>query len=192
MARRINIAEDELVLLLKAKDQRGFNILYNNYSSALYGVLNKILQSSELSTDVLQDVFVKIWRNIDNYDSSKGSIFTWMMNIARNLAIDTLRSADYRDSSLNISMEDNIINQIDDSNQMILEIDSIGLRKIVEKLKPELKQLIDLAYFQGYTQNEISEEFNIPLGTVKTRIKTAISILRTLISIFVVFQFTNI
>lgn len=192
MARRINIAEDELVLLLKAKDQRGFNILYNNYSSALYGVLNKILQSSELSTDVLQDVFVKIWRNIDNYDSSKGSIFTWMMNIARNLAIDTLRSADYRDSSLNISIEDNIINQIDDSNQMILEIDSIGLRKVVEKLKPELKQLIDLAYFQGYTQNEISEEFNIPLGTVKTRIKTAISILRTLISIFVVFQFTII
>lgn len=191
MARRINIAEDELVLLLKAKDQRGFNILYNNYSSALYGVLNKILQSSELSTDVLQDVFVKIWRNIDNYDSSKGSIFTWIMNIARNLAIDTIRSADYRDSSLNISIEDNVINQIDDSNQAILEIDSIGLRKIVEKLKPELKQLIDLAYFQGYTQNEIAEEFNIPLGTVKTRIKTAISILRTLISIFVVFHFIN-
>ena len=78
LARRISIAEEELVSLLKNKDQKGFNILYNNYSGALYGVVNKIVQSTDDANDLLQDTFLKIWRNIDNYDPSKGSIFTWI------------------------------------------------------------------------------------------------------------------
>lgn len=182
MARRISIAEEELVSLLKNKDQKGFNILYNNYSGALFGVVNKIVQSNDDANDLLQDTFLKIWRNIDYYDASKGSIFTWMMNIARNLAIDRIRSADFRDSSQNISMEDNVIYQIDNEYQTVQDIDTIGLQKVVEKLRPEYKQLIDLVYYQGYTQAEVSEEFGIPLGTVKTRIKAAVVSLRAMLS----------
>lgn len=182
MARRISIAEEELVSLLKNKDQKGFNILYNNYSGALFGVVNKIVQSNDDANDLLQDTFLKIWRNIDNYDASKGSIFTWMMNIARNLAIDRVRSADFRDSSQNISMEENVIYQIDNEYQTVQDIDSIGLQKIVEKLRPEYKQLIDLVYYKGYTQAEVSEEYGIPLGTVKTRIKAAVGSLRAMLS----------
>lgn len=182
MARRISIAEEELVSLLKIKDQKGFNILYNNYSGALFGVINKIVQSDDDANDLLQDTFLKIWRNIDNYDPSKGSIFTWMMNIARNLSIDRVRSADFRDSSQNISMEDNVIFQVDNEYQTVQDIDAIGLQKVVDKLRPEYKQLIDLVYYKGYTQAEVSEEFGIPLGTVKTRIKAAVSSLRTMIS----------
>lgn len=181
MARRISIAEEELVFLLKSKDQRGFNILYNNYSGALFGVLNKIIQSNDDANDLLQDTFLKIWKNIDNYDPSKGSIFTWMMNIARNLAIDRVRSADFRDSSLNISMEEKVIYQIDNEYQTVQDIDAIGLQKVVEKLRPEYKQLIDLVYYKGYTQAEVSEEYGIPLGTVKTRIKAAVSNLRAML-----------
>jgi RNA polymerase sigma-70 factor, ECF subfamily len=180
LARRVSIPEDELVSLLRSKDQRGYTILYNNYSSALYGVINRVVSSADESADVLQDTFVKIWRNIEHYDSSKGSIFTWMMNIARNLAIDKVRSADYRDSGLNDNIEDSI-RQVDSENTIEQEIDAIGLRKIVETLKPEQKQLIDLVYFKGYTQADVSEEFGIPLGTVKTRIKAAINVLRGLI-----------
>ncbi|WP_337045199.1 RNA polymerase sigma factor [Emticicia sp. 17c] len=185
MARRISISEEELVALLKDKDQRGFNILYNNYSGALYGVLNKIIQSNDDADDLLQDTFLKIWRNIDNYDASKGSIFTWMMNIARNLAIDKVRSVDFRDSSQNIAMEDKVVYQIDSEYQTIQEVDGIGLQKVVDKLKPEYRQLIDLVYYKGYTQAEVAEEFDIPLGTVKTRIKAAVNTLRTLLQTLV-------
>lgn len=181
MARRISISEEELVALLRDKDERGFTILYNNYSSALYGVLNKIVQSNDDASDLLQDTFLKIWKNIGNYDSSKGSIFTWMMNIARNLAIDKVRSADFRDNSQNVSMEDKVVYQIDNEYQTEQQVDGIGLQKVVEKLKPEYKQLIDLVYYQGYTQAEVAEEYGIPLGTVKTRIKAAVSTLRTLL-----------
>ncbi len=180
LARRISISEEELVALLKDKDQRGYTILYNNYSSALYGVLNKIIQSNDDANDLLQDTFLKIWRNIGNYDASKGSIFTWMMNIARNLAIDKVRSADFRDSSQNVSMEDKVLYQIDNEYQTAQDVDGIGLNKVVDKLKPEYKQLIDLVYYQGYTQAEVAEEYGIPLGTVKTRIKAAVNTLRTL------------
>lgn len=182
MARRISIAEEELVSLLKSKDQKGFNILYNNYSGALFGVINKIIQSDDDANDLLQDTFLKIWRNIDNYDPSKGSIFTWMMNIARNLSIDRVRSADFRDSSQNISMEQNIIYQVDSEHQTVMDVDSIGLRKVVDNLKPEYRQLIELVYYQGYTQAEVSEEYGIPLGTVKTRIKAAVGSLRAMLS----------
>lgn len=192
MARRISIAEEELVSLLKNKDQKGFNILYNNYSGALFGVVNKIVQSNDDANDLLQDTFLKIWRNIDNYDASKGSIFTWMMNIARNLAIDRVRSADFRDSSQNISMEDNVIYQVDNEYHVVQDIDAIGLQKVVEKLRPEYKQLIDLVYYKGYTQAEVSEEYGIPLGTVKTRIKAAVGSLRAMLSglwLFISFLF---
>lgn len=182
MARRISIAEEELVSLLKNKDQKGFNILYNNYSGALFGVINKIIQSDDDANDLLQDTFLKIWRNIDNYDPSKGSIFTWMMNIARNLSIDRVRSADFRDSSQNISMEQNIIYQVDSEHQTVMDVDSIGLRKVVDNLKPEYRQLIELVYYKGYTQAEVSEEYGIPLGTVKTRIKAAVGNLRAMLS----------
>ncbi|MBA4854081.1 RNA polymerase sigma factor [Emticicia sp. BO119] len=185
MARRISISEEELVALLKDKDQRGFTILYNNYSSALYGVLNKIIQQDDDANDLLQDTFLKIWKNIGNYDASKGSIFTWMMNIARNLAIDKVRSVDFRDTSLNVSMEDKVVYQIDSEYQTAQEVDGIGLHRVVDRLKPEYKQLIDLIYYQGYTQAEVAEEYGIPLGTVKTRIKAAVNTLRTLLQTLV-------
>jgi RNA polymerase sigma-70 factor (ECF subfamily) len=185
LARRISISEEELVALLKDKDERGFTILYNNYSSALYGVLNKIVQSNDDANDLLQDTFLKIWKNIGNYDSSKGSIFTWMMNIARNLAIDKVRSVDFRDTSQNVSMEDKIVYQIDNEYQTEQDVDGIGLQKVVDKLKPEYKRLIDLVYYQGYTQAEVSEQYGIPLGTVKTRIKAAVTTLRSLLQTLV-------
>lgn len=190
MARRISIPEFELVSLLRNKDQRGFNILYNNYSAALYGVVNKIVNSQEDSSDLLQDIFVKIWRNIEFYDETKGSIFTWMMNIARNIAIDKVRSADYRDTGLNIAIEDSQ-GQVDSEYHIEQEVDAIGLRKIVDTLKPEYKQLIELVYFKGYTQADVSEEFGIPLGTVKTRIKAAITQLRNLVCLFLILQFLS-
>src|SRR5476649_2115117 len=84
--------EEELVLLLKQQSREAFNYLYKQYSAVLYGVVNKVVYDEQTAQDVLQDVFVKIWTNIDQYDAKKGRIYTWMINIARNAAIDKLRS----------------------------------------------------------------------------------------------------
>jgi RNA polymerase sigma-70 factor, ECF subfamily len=175
--RKTIIAEDALVSLLQSKDERGFSILYDNYSSALYGVILKIVRSEEIAADVMQDAFVKIWKNIEGYNRTKGTLFTWILNVARNTAIDRIRSQEFQNSQKNQDLETSI-NFIDNQSSSQFDVDAIGIRKVVENLRPEHQQMIDLLYFQGYTQAEVSEEFNIPLGTVKTRVKAAVVQLR--------------
>ena len=175
--RKTIIAEEALVALLQVKDQRGFSILYDNYSSALYGVILKIVRTEEIAADVMQDSFVKIWKNIEGYNRTKGTLFTWMLNVARNTAIDKIRSQDYQNSQRNQDL-DSTVEIIDNQGSSQFDVDAIGLKKVVENLRPEYRQMIDLLYFQGYTQAEVADEFGIPLGTVKTRVKAAIIQLR--------------
>jgi RNA polymerase sigma-70 factor (ECF subfamily) len=171
-------SEGELVALLKEKDNKAFGYLYDNYSVALYGIIHQIINDNELASDILQEVFLNIWRRIETYDSSKGRLFTWMLNIARNASIDTLRSKNYQNSRKNQELPDDV-NNISSGLQFIqTNIDNIGLRKILDKLKPEHRILIDLAYFKGYTHEEIAKIENVPLGTVKTRIRNALLQLR--------------
>jgi RNA polymerase sigma-70 factor (ECF subfamily) len=140
-------------------------------------VINRIVQSEEIANDVLQESFVKIWKNLDAYSREKGSIYTWMLNICRNMAIDTVRSKAYRNETQNQRVED-YVNDIDKSAQVFGKEDFIGLKKVIDKLKPEYLVLINKIYFEGYTHDEVSKEFEIPLGTVKTRIRAAILQLR--------------
>lgn len=175
--RKTIIDEENLVILLQSKNQRGFSILYDNYSSALYGVILKIVRTEEIAADVLQDSFVKIWKNIEGYNRTKGTLFTWMLNVARNTAIDKIRSQDFQNSQRNQDL-DSTVEIIDNQANSQFDVDAIGLKKVVENLRPEYRQMIDLLYFQGYTQAEVAEEFGIPLGTVKTRVKAAIVHLR--------------
>jgi len=175
--RKTIIAEEALVSLLKSKDERGFSILYDNYSSALYGVALKIVRSEEIAADVMQDAFLKIWKNIEAYNQTKGTLFTWILNVARNTAIDKIRSQEFQNSQRNQDL-DTSINFIDNQGSSQFDIDAIGIKKVVENLRPEYQQMIELLYFQGYTQAQVSEEFGIPLGTVKTRVKAAIIQLR--------------
>jgi RNA polymerase sigma-70 factor (ECF subfamily) len=184
LIKSINKYNDELtlVLALKAKDKQAFSYLYDNYSDALYGVINRIVLSNEIAGDVLQEVFVKIWKNIDNYSREKGSIFTWMMNISRNAAIDQIRSRQYQNEAQNQSIE-NFVYDIDKTEQATSQVDHIGLKEVLTKLKPEHKILIDKVYFEGYTHEEISQELDMPLGTVKTRIRAAMQHLRQILNV---------
>ena len=169
--------EQELIGLLQKRDEQAFSYLYANYSGALYSIILQIVQQAELSNDVLQEVFVNIFRRIETYDASKGRLFTWMLNIARNAAIDTLRSKSFQNSRKNQELSENVDNRA--VNQVTqLNIDNIGVRKILENLKTEHRVLIELAYFKGYTHEEIAEIEKIPLGTVKTRIRSALIQLR--------------
>ena len=168
--------EKDLVLLLKSRDSRAFSYLYDNYSGSLYTIITQIVKDVELASDVLQEVFVNIWKRIESYDPDKGRLFTWMLNIARNASIDMLRSKSFQNSQKNLSMSDNSNPGTGGSTK--LNIDTIGFRRVLERLKKEQRVLIDLAYFKGYTHEEIAEIEDIPLGTVKTRIRNALIQLR--------------
>lgn len=174
---KILIAEDELVSRLFNKDKAAFSYLYDNYAAALYGVVYRIVQDEETAQDALQEAFVKIWNSFQQYDKTKGKLFTWMVNIARNLAIDTTRSKGFKNQNKNLDL-DKVVGFVDSQKSTSFNTEQIGLKAMVEKLKPEHRELIDLAYFGGYTQAEIAEELNIPLGTVKTRMRMAIIHLR--------------
>ena len=137
----------------------------------------QILNDVDLSNDVLQDVFVNIWRKIESYDSIKGRLFTWMLNITRNAAIDVLRSKSYQNSQKNQSISDQTEFDIGGKN-FAVECRQYWRTEMLEKLKIEQRVLIELAYFKGYTHEEIAEIESIPLGTVKTRIRSALIQLR--------------
>ena len=169
--------EAELVSLLKSRDSRAFSYLYDNYSASLYTIVVQIIEDMELGNDVLQEVFINIWRRIDTYDPSKGRLFTWMLNIARNAAIDTLRSKSHQNSQKNQSISDSPGMNIGGAVAAI-NVDNIGFRRVLERLKKEYRVVIDLAYFKGYTHEEIAVIENIPVGTVKTRIRNALMQLR--------------
>lgn len=172
--------ENELVLLLQSKDQKAFAYLYDNYAPALNGIIFRLVEDKALSEDILQEAFVKIWNNFSSYDNTKGRLFTWMMNLTRNLTIDTLRSKGYKKQA-KISGDEKSVDNLQDASSTIDKFDSIGLRKQLANLKPDQRIVIDLAYFNGLTQDEIAKEIGIPLGTVKTRMRTAILELRKLL-----------
>jgi RNA polymerase sigma-70 factor (ECF subfamily) len=168
------MTQEELLVLVYRKDERAFTHIYDMYSKSLFSVIN-VLVSNREEADVLQEVFVKIWKNIDSYNESKGRFYTWILNIARNTSIDKLRSKNFNNSQKNLS-SDNFVHLLDDSNKLVDKVDTIGINEFVKKLKPKCIQIIDLLFFKGYTQQEASEELEIPLGTVKHTIEIVLMI----------------
>mgnify|MGYP003751015201 CR=1 FL=1 len=176
---KTNYTEDELVLLLRERNESGFHHLYDHYSGALYGVVLRIVQSKEYTEEIIQDVFVKIWNSMHQYDASKGRFYTWMINIARNTAIDYLKSKSFQNELKNQSLPDFVYDNAELSTTN--HSDFIGFNKVLESLDRDKQELINLAYYQGYTQSEISEKLNMPLGTVKTKMRTALLKLKDLL-----------
>ncbi len=172
----MEIIQDQLISRLKRQERAAIGYLYDAYNGVLYGVVLRIVRSPELAQQVLQDTFVKAWRNITCYDAAKGRPFTWLLNIARNTAIDATRTAHYQYSR----KTDNLDNLVHQPGGSILNLDALGVREMVSALDDKYKSLIELVYFQGYTQEEAAEESGIPLGTVKTRLRYAIYELRKL------------
>jgi RNA polymerase sigma-70 factor, ECF subfamily len=171
------MTQEELLPLILTKDSRAFSHVYDMYSKSLFAVINNLVKDKEEAEDVLQEVFVKIWKNIDSYNESKGRFYTWIINIARNTSIDKLRSKGFNNSQKNLS-SDNFVHLLDDSNKLTNKIDTIGIQEFVKKLKPKCIAIIDLLFFKGYTQQEAAEELDIPLGTVKTQNRNCINDLR--------------
>jgi len=173
--------EDDLVKLLKAKDKTAFKFLYEKYSGALYANILQIMPDKSMAGDLLQDIFLTIWRKFDGYDNTKGRLFTWMLTITRNTCIDKIRSRQYKSQLKNVYISEENEDELYASGATVIMPDTmnyIGLKKAVQKLKPQHRNLIDMAYYRGYTQSEIAGIEGVPMGTIKTRIRKALLELR--------------
>jgi RNA polymerase sigma-70 factor (ECF subfamily) len=171
----VNLPEiDALIDRIKRGDQQAFAEVYDRYCGALNGVIMRMVQDQDAADDVLQDTFVKIWKNCTTYDDSKGSFFTWMLNIARNSTIDYLRKQQKKTVGENRIGENNVgLSLANEQNT-----NTIGLLAMVEKLNPDQRLMVEYLYVKGYTQQEVADELDIPLGTVKTRTRMAMKELR--------------
>ena len=162
---------------MRNREKVAAEALYDMYSASLYGVISRIVIDTATAEDVLQDTFVKIWNSFASYSSDKGRLFTWMVNIARNLAIDKIRSKDFKNQNKNQELENNVA-FIDEQRNTAYKPELMGIRELVDTLKPEQKSILDLVYFKGYTHVEAADELGVPLGTIKTRLRMAIVQLR--------------
>lgn len=168
-----------LAELLKAKNREAFSTLYDQYSATLFNIIGKIVRNTKASEELLQDIFIKVWKNIDRYDASKGTLFTWMLNITRNTCIDYLRSSRHK-RELNSHPLDEGETTLTAGCNMPYTPENSELRGWALKLDHKYRQIIDLIYFWGYTQEDVSKILNIPLGTVKTRSRNGLQQLRIL------------
>ncbi len=168
-----------IVEQFQKRDAVAFQKLYNMYSENICGVINTIVKDTNVSEEICQDVFMKAWNNAESYNASKGRFFTWILNIARNAAIDEIRSKSYKNSKKNLSADYfvGILESMTDSEEG--KEDIIGLKKLLVNLKDKCIEIIELLYFKGLTQKEVSKELDIPLGTVKTRNRSCITQIRT-------------
>ncbi len=177
LAETTTYTEIDLIAGLKKKDSGAFEYLYNNYKGALFNMVKQIIPDVDNAGDVLQEAFVTAWKNIDKYDPAKGRLFTWLFNVTRNCAINTLRSKNYKSHQKNESL-DNYVNYVDERETLVININQIGLRKEVHKLREDYKNVLELSFFNGFTHEEISKILEIPVGTVKTRLRNALIELR--------------
>ncbi len=166
--------EEKIISLLPTQSSEAAKLLYDHYAPALFGVILRVVHSRELAEQVLQDTLIKVWRFGNQFDRSKGRLFTWMLNIARNTAIDATRTGHYKFHSRTDDIQTLVHRESGDS----LNPEHIGLRQLVGQLDEKYRVLIEKIYFEGFTHQEVEEAFGTPIGTVKTRLRYAIQELR--------------
>lgn len=173
---------NSLVSKFQQKDGKAFESLYAMYSESMHGVIYNIVRDPDIAQEVMQDVFLKAWHNADSYSSKKGRFFTWLLNIARNSAIDKTRSKGFKNARKNLNSEF-FVDILETEENYNRETDGIGVKALVDKLAKKCTEIIDLLYFKGFTQKEASEALNIPIGTIKTRNRNCINELRQMLGV---------
>lgn len=168
---------------ISRRDSSALSELYDKHSTLLYSIIMRILKEKEETEDVLQEVFVNVWERADMYDDQLGNPGAWLARIARNRAVDRLRSKNYRTRSKesDIDQHHDYFTADASSNpehRAILSSQQEEILIALTSLSKDQKDLIEFAYFRGFTQSELAAHFKLPLGTVKTRMRTAMSILR--------------
>jgi RNA polymerase sigma-70 factor, ECF subfamily len=172
--------EDDVKLLkaIAARDEAALAQLYDHYRVILFGLLMRILSNREEAEDVLQEVFLQVWRKAEDFDENRGRPFTWLVTLARSRGIDRLRTLAARDRVAEAGAKE-VVEAISDAATDAFKSEQRGLvNKALAQLPDEQKRPLMLAYFDGLTQSEIATRLDAPLGTVKTRMRTGMMNLR--------------
>lgn len=168
------LLEKHIIELLQERNEKAISLLYENYSDTLYGVAFKVVKDDALAQDVLQESFVKIWKKSETYDPTKAKLFTWLFRITRNTAIDKLRSGKSKqEKEIQMDVSDVYKVGIDGVNP-----DFIDMRENLLKIDYKYQIVLEALFFEGMTQQEASEELDIPLGTIKSRLKIGLREMR--------------
>lgn len=169
---------NQFLILRSSSSEKAIQFVMDHFGDTLYGITKKILPKSEWVEESMQESFIKVWKNMNDYGHDKGSLFTWLLTIFKNTAIDTLRKESKRQVQI---LDSGVYNNVKYSENTNV-FDPALLEKI-NSMDPKYRELIDLIYLKGYTQQEVSDQLDIPLGTVKTRISTGLKMLRDLLNI---------
>ncbi len=162
--------ENHIIEHLKNGNKEAMNLLYENYADALFGVIKKVISDDDLAQDVLQETLIKVWKKGKTYNPEKAKLFTWLYRIAYNSAIDKIRSVNNK-SKKEIQIQDSNVYKLTSAG---LNEDVLDIKKHLNTLEDKYKAVINALFFEGMTQQEASEKLNIPLGTIKSRLKIAL------------------
>ena len=164
----------DIIQLLKDRNEQGLSLLYDNYAATLLGIITGIVKSKNIGEEILQQTLLKAWNNINSYDADKGNFFSWLAVIARNSAIDQVRLKGFQNQQ-NLKGLDKVG---DIESTTVSPSSSMDAQSLLSSLEDKHQQVLDLIYLQGYSQRDAAEKLDIPLGTVKTRIRLGIATLR--------------
>jgi RNA polymerase sigma-70 factor (ECF subfamily) len=172
----------ELLQAVAHGDERALAHIYDRYRVVLFGLLVRILNSREEAEDVLQEVFLQVWRRAADFDEKRGRPFTWLVTLARSRAIDRLRALASRERVAQAGAREES-EQISDAASDAIRAEQRSLvTNALAQLPDEQKRALMLAYFDGLTQSEIAKRLGAPLGTVKTRMRAGMTKLRELLA----------
>jgi len=179
MAVRTTEDDTALVTRMQGRDPRALGELYDRYGRAVYALILRVVRDTGIAEDLVQETFLRVWNRVHGFDAQKGSIGPWLLAVARNRAIDYLRSAGGRDRNAVEFEETGHPALYCDMEKDILNSDKARvIKSAIGKLAPNLRQVIELAYFEGLSQTEMAERMGQPLGTVKTWVRSALKNLR--------------
>jgi RNA polymerase sigma-70 factor, ECF subfamily len=174
-------SDSELLHAIARGDEEALASLYDRYRLILFGLILRILHSRPEAEDVLQDVFIQIWRRAADFDEARGRPFTWLATLARSRTIDRLRALDSRQRTANESLQGVPESVSDAATDTFLSEQREVVRSALRALPEEQREALVLAYFEGLTQTEIAARLGAPLGTVKTRMRSGMIKLRELL-----------
>ena len=161
---------EELVRRLKNQEESALAYLYDHYAGALMGIIFRVLGNREAAEDILQKTMLKVWNSIGSFNPEKSSLYTWMATIARNSAIDKRRLKSFQNNEKTKTIDDLVYQPVEKQTSTA----AIDVARLTSKLESKYKDVLDHIYLMGYTQRETSEKLDIPLGTVKSRLRLAI------------------
>jgi RNA polymerase sigma-70 factor (ECF subfamily) len=177
----VHASEDDsnLVARMQGRDPHALAELYDRYGRVVYSLILRVVRDTGIAEDLVQETFLRVWNRVHGFDAQKGSIGPWLLAVARNRAIDYLRSAGGRERNAVEFEETDHPALYTNLEQDILASDKARrVKSAIEKLSPNQRQVIELAYFEGLSQTEMAERMGQPLGTVKTWVRTALKHLR--------------